>query len=462
MIRLSQIAAVVEGALVGPDAECHAVKIDSRSVQCGDLFVAIPGEKYDGHDYVATVSEQFAAGAMVSKPQNTEIGQVVVKDTTRSLGLLGAHWRSRFDVPVVSVTGSNGKTTVTALISTILNVTGNCLSPKGSFNNQWGVPLTLLELRDAHDYIVVEMGMNHIGELDYLSSLARPDVALLNNAAPAHLEGLGSVEKIAEAKAEIFNGLRDGGVAILNADDAFYGYWKDGLSAHEGNHSVLTFGWSENADVVIENLVCLESGSSFELKISGQRISVDIPLLGAHNAMNAAAAACAAYAIGLTPEQIKEGLENGKAKAGRLNMKNGLFGSMIVDDSYNANPASMKAGIDVLARMDRRKILVLGEMAELGDSAWDLHYQIGKYAKDAGIEQLYCLSEKNTQVSSAYVEGYGGDAKQFSSLTALVEELKSVLDADVLVVIKGSRSSGMERVVGEVTDVKSNSGELLC
>ncbi len=462
MILLSQVAQAVGGTLNGLDAECVAVKMDSRSIQENDFFVAIPGEKYDGHDYVQAAAQNGAVGAMVSTLQNTQVTQILVEDTTKALGLLGKYWRACFDIPVIAITGSNGKTTVTALISSILNMTGCCLSPKGSFNNQWGVPLTLLELRETHDYIVVEMGMNHSGELDYLSNLTTPDVALINNAAPAHLEGLGSVEKIAEAKGEIFNGLTTEGTAILNADDDFCEYWKKDLLVQNSDRRILTFGRHRDADVVMSNLTLQESGSSFDLKIDQQTINVEIPLLGEHNAMNAAAAACAVYAIGLNPMQIREGLKQGRAVAGRLTMRKGLRGSLVVDDSYNANPSSMKVAIDVLSNTRQRGILVLGEMAELGVNSHELHHEIGKYAKDSGIAKFYCLSEKDTAASSHYVDGYGKDGNRFTSLEKLVEELKAELDQNVLVMIKGSRSSGMERVVNEITNVESNCGGALC
>ena len=464
MISIAQISEVVGGELFGVDGQCAGVKIDSRLLADNDLFVAIPGEKFDGHDYLRQAKKAGAVAALVSARSEVEITQILVEDTTIALGILGKHWRSSFGVPVIGITGSNGKTTVTALVSSILNVNGTSLSPKGSFNNQWGVPLTLLGLTDEHDYLVVEMGMNHAGELDYLTHLVTPDVALITNAAPAHLEGLGSVEKIASAKAEIFNGLTEKGVAILNLDDAFYGYWETELRARKSDRTILSFGRNPAADVVLGNLSLGEGGSRFSLKVGAETIDVHMPLLGEHNAMNAAAAACIALGVGLDVSLIKAGLERAIAVPGRLNLKRGLNEAWIVDDSYNANPASMKAAIDVLSNTDteQKRVLVLGEMAELGKEANDLHFKVGKYAKDAGVDQFYCLSETNSQYSSSYIEGYGAGARRFTSLNRLVDELKEELGPGVFVVIKGSRSSAMERVVNQVVDTQPNYGGTPC
>ncbi len=446
MMRLSQAASVTNGQLSGKDQVFTGVNVDSRKMGFGDLFVAIPGDRYDGHDYVGSADRQGAAGAMVASLQPDNVSQIVVENTTEALGTLSAHWRSRFDIPIIAVTGSTGKTTVTTMIASILRQLGNCLSPRGSFNNQWGVPLTMLGLKPNHRYAVLEMGMNHPGELDYLTSLASPDIALITNVSPAHLEGLGNVRNIAAAKAEIFNGLRKEGVAILNINDPFYSYWHERL----GGVAELTFGFSKEASVRVQGLKTEVFGSQFELFVDHRTMLVKLPLAGKHNVMNAAAAAAAGIAAGASLQQIKNGLEATQVIKGRLSPKLGWNGSLVIDDTYNANPASVNAAIEVLASSTKRTVLVLGAMAELGPNAEEFHRQVGKKARQSDIDWLYCLDSTAHDYVKGYCEGYGRAAKVFTQLDPLVASLKSHLNDNTLVMVKGSRSAGMERVVKQI------------
>jgi len=445
-MKLSEAASVVNGRLTGGGGVFTGVSIDSRKIRCGDLFVAIPGEKFDGHDYVGKAEESGAVASMVSSRTSGGKVQIDVEDTTRALGKLAAHQRSNFDIPVIAITGSNGKTTVSGMVATILKESGECLHPRDSFNNRWGVPLTLLGLKRQHRYAVIEMGMNHPGEIDYLSSIAVPTIALINNAAPAHLEGLGSVERIAAAKAEIFNGLKPSGVAIVNADDRFFPYWAERLQGV----TTLTFGSSQTATIALKNVSMHESGSGFEIMLENQVLPVVLSIPGRHNAMNAAAAAAASYAAGASLSQIKAGLEKFQPVPGRLCEKPGINRSTIIDDTYNANPTSIEAAIDVLSASRRRGFLVLGTMAELGSESDALHYRVGRYAREKGIECLYCLSAADNDFATGYRQGYGEGAKVFERVEQLVDDLKLALDHEALVLIKGSRSSAMERVVNQL------------
>ena len=467
-MRLSQAAAITRGTLRGSDCLFDGVAIDSRRISHGDLFVAIRGERHDGHDFIDQAGKKGAAGALVcGAGSGTGTGRhaprITVDDTTVALGQLGAHWRSRFTQPVVAVTGSNGKTTVSALIASILNRGGNCLSPRASFNNQWGVPLTLLRMREHHTHVVIEMGMNHPGEIEYLSGLAKPDIALINNVAPAHLAGLVDLESIADAKAEIFSGLAPAGTAVLNADDPFYGCWLRCVRANKaGVDKVVSFGLNQSSDVSADVSATEISGgaggSAFELNIKGQRIRVVLPLPGRHNVSNAVAAAAAAHAAGAGLEQIRSGLESFTALNGRLCPLDGLNGALIIDDSYNANPASTMAALDVLAGFGGERIAVLGPMAELGEQSDDFHYQVGAHGRRCGIDRLMCLGmcpemcpepADHSKIAN-YVRGFGPGAECFDNLGDLLDKLAPMLASGVTVLVKGSRSAAMERVVSKL------------
>jgi UDP-N-acetylmuramoyl-tripeptide--D-alanyl-D-alanine ligase len=459
MMELSEAARIVNGKLRGIDAVFTAVTTDSRAIDQGDLFIAIPGENFDGHNFVPEAGQKGAAGAIVSSPIDTELAQIEVPDTTRALGELASQWRSRFDIPVLAITGSNGKTTVTAMTASILNHRGNCLSPERSFNNQWGVPLTLLRLKSGHDFAVIEMGTNHMGEIDYLSKITRPTVAVITNVASAHLEGLNSLEQIAEAKAEIFSGLNESGAAVINIDDRFSRQWHDQASVRLKQGRVITFGIENPADVSVSNLQPQWFSSAFDLHINEQCQTVTLPLPGRHNVMNALASAAICHAAGVSMADIKEGLESAQGVAGRLDLKQGIRGSLVIDDSYNANPQSIKAGIDVLSEFQGKKILVLGAMAELGQASSQLHREVGQYAKRNGVETLFCLVPKGVAHGAEYAAGFGEGAQVYDSIDPLVSALENHLDNNVAVLVKGSRSSTMERVVAEIIE-RDHAGDM--
>ena len=462
-MQLGEAATVMRGELCGRDARFDGVAIDSRNVLRGDLFVAIDGEHHDGHDFIQQAAQRGAVGAVVAKRVGKRvanqlgngIAQVAVRDTTFALGQLGAHWRARFDAPLIAITGSNGKTTVTALTACILNRAGDCLAPRASFNNQWGVPLTLLRLRARHSHVVIEMGMNHPGEIDYLSRLSQPTIALINNAAPAHLAGLRDVRAVARAKGEILNGLDEHGVAVLNADNRFYEMWRESL----GKRRALSFGMRDSAQVRATDVVCSARGVSFELHLCGQRARVHLALLGAHNAYNACAAAACAHAAGADLAQIAAGLDAFESLGGRLQWRDGMHGAQLLDDTYNANPASMNAALDALAHWRGARIAVLGAMAELGEQSDAFHHAVGAYARKCGVRRLFCLYAEDNPTAlrgvQNYLRGFGADdnddARAFADIDALLVELTPQLTDDAAVLIKGSRAATMERVVARLT-----------
>ncbi|MEZ5536970.1 MAG: UDP-N-acetylmuramoyl-tripeptide--D-alanyl-D-alanine ligase [Thiolinea sp.] len=415
------------------------VERDSRKVSEGDLFPALRGERFDAHDFVADVAGQ-ASAALVDHPLSADIPQVVVNDVRIAMGLLGAAWRNCFNRPVIALTGSNGKTTLKEMITAILSECGSTHATRGNLNNDLGVPLTLYELRPGqHEYAVIEMGANHFGEIDYLTHLVRPDVAVLNNAGAAHLEGFGSIAGVARAKGEIFSGLGADGVAVINAGDEYADYWRE-LNA---GRRVLSFGMSESADVR-----GAQQGSSLLISYKGQDIEVNLPLLGKHNAMNALAASAAVLALGVTPEAIKNGLEKLKPVPGRLCPLRGLGGELVIDDTYNANPSSALAALQVLAQQQGRKLLVLGDMGELGVDGREMHARIGQEAARLGIDAMYGVGE----LSEAACDAFGAGAVACRDMDELLRSLNTLqLNANNSVLVKGSRSARMERVVAALT-----------
>jgi UDP-N-acetylmuramoyl-tripeptide--D-alanyl-D-alanine ligase len=414
-------------------------------VAAGDLFIALKGEHFDGHDYVAQCFEQGALAAMVSHEMTVGESLLQVPDTRLGLGDLAAYWRSKFSIPLMAITGSNGKTTVKEMLASILREACGAdavLATEGNLNNDIGLPLTLLKLRENHRYAVAEMGMNHPGEIAYLTRIARPTVALINNAGAAHLQGLGSVEAVARAKGEIFEGLSADGIAVINADDAAAPMWKS-LAAP---HRVMTFGLEHPADVSAD-YVLDPDGSKLYLKTAQGNFEVRLAVPGLHNVKNALAATAAALAMGVPPATINDGLAAFSGVKGRLQRKIGCCGAVVVDDTYNANPASMRAAIGVLANMPGKKFFVMGDMGELGADAAEMHREIGAEAKAAGIDALYALGE----LSRNAVSGFGSGASHFDSAEALGMTLRNELTAGTAVLVKGSRFMRMERVVDMLT-----------
>jgi UDP-N-acetylmuramoyl-tripeptide--D-alanyl-D-alanine ligase len=441
-MTLAACAQLLDGRLHGRDAEFLGVSQDTRSLQRGDLYVALIGVRYDGHAFLNEAARAGAAGALVSRVSESALAVVQVTDTRLSLGELAAHWRRKFSLPVIAVTGSNGKTTVKNMIAAIMAETGPGLATQGNLNNDIGVPLTLLRLRSGDRYAVIEMGMNHPGEIAYLTGLTRPTVALITNAAEAHLAGLGSVENVARAKGEIFSGLAEDGVAVINADDPHAGLWR----ALATPHSCIRFGLDRPADVRADyTLDC--SGASIHLSTTQGDITMRLPLLGRHNVMNALAAAGASLAAGAQLADIKRGIEKLRAVSGRLEVKPGVNGARVLDDTYNANPASLAAGVEVLKDADGERVLVLGDMAELGEAALDIHRRVGELARTLGINRLFALGD----FSKLAVKGFGKGGKHFSNYPELVEALRGCMHPQMTVLVKGSRVMRMDQVVAGIT-----------
>ena len=440
---LSEAAASLQCELAGADQVFNGCSTDSRSVGEGELFIALRGDRYDGHEYVGQALGRGAVAAMVeSRYTDRETKPLLIVDDTRTaMGTLAGYWRGCFQIPLVAVTGSNGKTTVKEMVTSVLSQEAPVLSTRGNLNNDIGVPMTLFSLNGRHRYAVIEMGANHPGEIAALTRMARPTVALITQCAPAHLAGFGSIEGVARAKAEIFEGLDQGGTAIINADDDYAGLWYEKV---QGLRQV-SFSMKPGADVHA-TAVTLEpalGGSQFTLQCGAMHTRVSLPLPGIHNIQNALAAAACCFALGIGLDTIRAGLEQVKSIRGRLQLKQGKQGVRICDDTYNANPASLRAALQAVAACPGRHWLILGDMGELGDSAEPLHYAAGEEARAAGFEKLFALGP----LSARAVAGFGAGALHFSSVDSLIDTLNASLAADICVLVKGSRAMGMERIV---------------
>jgi UDP-N-acetylmuramoyl-tripeptide--D-alanyl-D-alanine ligase len=450
MMRLSQAGAMLGVHHLGADIEFTSVGSDSRVVTPGMLFVALKGDRFDGHDFVREVLAKGAAGAMVERAwadANPGLPLIAVNDTRLALGQLAGAWRRRFAIPLIGVTGSNGKTTVKEMCAAILCAQfggGDAvLATTGNLNNDIGLPLTLLKLRDSHRAAVIEMGMNHAGEIDYLTHLAAPTVALVNNAQRAHLEGLGSVQNVALAKGEIFPGLPADGVAVFNADDAQAGIWRE-LSRERRQ---FTFGLDQPADVR-GRYTGHGLGGALHLATPQGEIQVMLAVPGSHNASNACAAVAATLAAGAPAAAVRQGLEQFTGIKGRLQRRSGRKDAVVVDDSYNANPDSVRAAVDVLAAVPGKRIFVMGDMGEAGVAAGQFHDEIGGYAKSHGIDRLFCLGD----LSAAAAANFGDGGQHFQRVEDLVKALLAELDAQTTVLVKGSRFMRMERVVNAIIE----------
>ncbi len=438
VMQLSEAAKTLAVHWSGKDVSFSGCQIDSRALSPGALFAALRGERFDGHDFVAQAEARGPAAALVERLVSSALPALVVPDTRQALGSLASAWRRRFQLPVVAVTGSNGKTTVKEMLASILSGQGAVLATLGNLNNDIGVPLTLFRLGAEHRFAVVEMGANHVGEIAGLAAVAAPTVGIITQCAPAHLEGFGSVDAVARAKGELFEGLAAGGTAVINADDDYAPLWR-GLA---GDQRQLTFGMQPTADV---SAVC-ELGpetSRLDLKTPKGNVTVRLALPGRHNVMNALAASAAAVALDVPLDLIKVGLESMKAVSGRLQIRVGGGGVRIIDDTYNANPASLAAGLAVLGGLGGRRWLVLGDMAELGEAAMAYHQEVGRLAREAGVERIYATGT----LSRAASEAFGPEGRHYDSQAALTEALRADLTEAVTLLVKGSRSSGMERVV---------------
>jgi UDP-N-acetylmuramoyl-tripeptide--D-alanyl-D-alanine ligase len=443
MMRLSEAAAAMGGQLIGDDVAFDSVSTDSRSIVPGQLFVALRGEKYDASRFASETLIKGAAGVVVNHYGAPQVSpSIVVDDTLIALGKLAAHWREKFTIPVAAITGSNGKTTVKEMLAAILRAeTGSAdtvLATEGNLNNDIGCPLTMLKLRVQHRHAVLEMGMNHFGELAYLTRLARPTVALINNAQSAHVGFLGSVDAIAKAKGEIFQGLGATGAAVINVDDPHVEVWR----SMNTSRPVIGFGFSNGAQVQGES-VADETGQQLRIRTAQGEATVHLQVAGEHNARNALGAAACALAMGAGLDAVSKGLAAFSGVKGRLQNKPGLHGALFIDDTYNANPDSAGAAITVLSRRAGKKILVLGDMGELGNEASALHAQVGLAARQSGIDRLFTLGE----LSQSATQAFGAGALHYERIQELLADLENELAPDVTVLVKGSRTMKMERVV---------------
>jgi UDP-N-acetylmuramoyl-tripeptide--D-alanyl-D-alanine ligase len=454
---LQDAATAVGGQLAGDDRPYGAVVTDSRTLKPGSLFVALRGPNFDGRDFVAAAAAQGAIGAIVEGAVSHALPQVVVPDALRALQALGSAWRNQFTLPVVAIAGSNGKTTVKEMTAAILSRMGVGLATHGNLNNHIGVPVTLMRLEASHRSAVVEMGANRIGDVAELVKIARPTVGLITNAGAEHLEGFGNLDGVAQGEGEMVSCLEPSATAIINADDAYAGYWR-GVS---GTTRIHTFGVHASADFMAKNpLQTIERGefaTRFTLECPLGVRAVALKAGGMHNVGNALAAAAAAAAAGASLDAIALGLADFRAVPGRLQLKAGARDSWIIDDSYNANPSSVRAGLEVMRSLPGATWLVLGDMAELGEFAEDSHAHMGAYARDCGIKRLFALGAQ----SSRAVETFGSGGEWFADADSLTRRLQAELAPGVTVLIKGSRINRLERVVQALTGGGSGSGPMM-
>jgi UDP-N-acetylmuramoyl-tripeptide--D-alanyl-D-alanine ligase len=454
---LGDAAKSIGGQLVGEDRPYGAVATDSRTLAPGALFVALRGPNFDGREFVAAAAARGAIGAIVERAVPHALPQVVVPDALRALQELARGWRADFTLPIVAVGGSNGKTTAKEMTAAILSRMGQCMATHGNLNNHIGVPLTLMRLEPTHRSAVIEMGANRIGDVAELVHLARPTVGLITNAGAEHLEGFGNLDGVAQGEGEMVSCLEPEATAIINADDVYAGYWRKVATARR----IVTFGVHANADFMAkDSLQTIERGefaTRFILECPLGRRPITLKAGGAHNIGNALAAAAAACAAGASLEEIASGLADFRAVAGRLQLKAGVRDSWIIDDSYNANPSSVRAGLEVLRSLPGATWLVLGDMAELGEYAEDSHAHMGAYARDCGIKRLFAVGPQ----SSRAVETFGAGAEWFADADSLTRRLQTELAPGVTVLIKGSRVNRLERVVQALTGGGAGSGLMM-
>ena len=441
-LRLSELLAVLDARLVGADAQFSAVATDSRKIEPGQLFIALSGPNFDGHDYLAAVAAQGAVAALVAREvPGVELPQLVVADTRVALGQLGALNRQAYQGPLAAVTGSSGKTTIKEMLASILRagLGGPVLATRGNLNNDLGAPLTLLELAPQHVAAVIELGANHVGEIAYTVGLTRPQVAIISNAGIAHVGEFGGPDKIIEAKGEILEGLPASGTAILNLDDKAFTVWQQ----RNGNRGVLSFSLRNSAaDFYTSELARDARGClAFTLQSPAGSARIQLNLLGEHNVANALAAAAAAHALNVPLVGIQAGLESLQPVKGRAVARLATSGARVIDDTYNANPISMCAAVDILAGFSGRTVLVLGDMGELGEWAEQGHRDVGAYAAGK-VDALYAVGPLMAHAVAAFGPQGQHFADQASLIAAVLHE-----SAGSSILLKGSRSAAMENVV---------------
>ena len=449
MMSLAEAAAVLGASVRGGDARFRGVSTDSRTLRRGELFVALRGERFDGHGFLHNAAAAKAAAALIDSRYTGDLPlpAAVVNDTRLALGALARHWRARFRPALVAVAGSNGKTTVKEMLASILRSHAGdeaVLATAGNLNNDIGVPLTLLRMRQGHRWCAIELGMNHKGEIAYLADIARPTVALVNNAQREHLEFMNSVEEVAAENAAAYGALPADGVAVVNADDPHAELFR----SRAGARRVVDFGLDEPAQVTARHAIGPLS-TELRLRTPQGEAHATLAIPGAHNVRNALAAAAAAHAAGIDLEGIVQGLAAFRPYTGRLQVKQARSGATLIDDTYNANPDSVRAAIDVLASCPGPRVLVLGDMGEVGAQGADFHREVGAYARAKGIGSLLALGEATRDA----VQAFGAGGRHFESVEELVTQVSGSS-----ILVKGSRFMKMERVVAALTGTPAEGG----
>jgi len=457
MMLMSQAANALDAELIGSDVLFTTVSKDTRDIDSGALYIALKGERFDGHDFIEQAGAAGAAGALVSERQSVALPQICVSDTRLALGRLAAYWRQQFQGKLVGITGSNGKTTVKEMTRSILEQAAGAasvLSTRGNLNNDIGMPLTLLNLREQHNFAVIEMGANHPGEIDYLTHIARPHVAVITNAGPAHLEGFGSIDKVASSKAEIYSGIITGGSAVINADDSYADYWRSICSELGADKRVLTFSMQDETADIYAKLTDTDGETEIQICTPVGSGVVRLAVPGEHNVMNALAAAAVTVALDISLDDIIKGLDKFGGVSGRLATSYTPSGARIINDTYNANPLSLNAAMHVLVASDADTWLVLGDMAELGDEKEELHRKAGEQARDLGVKHLLATGD----LARLAVQSFGQGALFFEDRQQLINKLELGITGNSVVLVKGSRSMAMEQIVDALLDERKQQG----
>lgn len=451
-MTLKNIAEACQGQLFcREDMEQFEIKgavLDSRLVEEGYLFFATKGERVDGHSFIAQVAEKKAACVVCEKaPENVDIPYILVEDSFVALKQVATFYRENLTIPIVGITGSVGKTSTKEIISSVLSTRYNVLKTEGNFNNEVGLPLTILRIRDEHKVAVVEMGINHFGEMHRLSEIAKPDICVITNIGQCHLEFLGSREGILKAKSEIFDFMNREGYVCLNGDDDMLSTIKE---VH--GHKPVSYGMTMKSDVYVTSAEGKGIfGSKATIYLNDETFDVEIPLPGEHMVMNALAATCVGDLLGLKPEEIAEGIKNVKAVGGRSNLIS-LKDRTILDDCYNANPVSMKAAIDLLKQADTRKVAILGDMFELGEGQEAMHAEIGTYAVERGIDVLVCVGDLSKNMYDAAIKAkndFNSDIKVYymKDTQEVIDKIEEYLEKDDAILVKASHGMGFTKVV---------------
>lgn len=451
-VLLSQLAQWLPDSRMTGDTVFDGISTDSRNIQAGNLFIALNGENFDAHQFLMDVVAKKAAAVLVERlPENYPLPALLVEDTRQAMGNIAMNWRKQFGIPVVGVTGSNGKTTVKEMIASVFRAAWGdaCLSTSGNLNNDIGVPLTVFRMDAVHKVAVIEMGMNHAGEIARLAAIAQPTIGLVNNAQREHQEFMQSVEAVARENGTVIETLPENGIAVFPADDAYSSLWAD----YAGNRRKITFGFGSAADVTADYR--MEYGKTrVMMSLDGETLDISMSTSGQHNVRNAMAAAACCYAAGIDRQTIAAGLESFSPVRGRLEQKKAFNGALLIDDTYNANPDSVRAAIDVLADISSDGIFVLGDMGEVGSNGALFHAEVGEYAAKRGIGRFFTYGDMARNASLAFGKG----AQHFDKLETMNETLGKQLEPHMAVLVKGSRFMKMERVVEQLMNEKMREG----